>query len=160
ELLGRRCGEGESSTFDRGKVFADSVDLRDGRAGGDEDLVECNRVFEGDGSVARELENGRAASADEEEDEGAGVGVAEQVESFAGGLERVGVRERMAARIVANAAVARVWNFRCGADAPDVDVWREAAKEGRSHRESGFAEGDDENFVVLIETDRDGFEVR
>ena len=69
DLGGLRRGDGQPSAFDRGKMLAQGVDFADGRAGGQQQLMEGDGVVERDLRVQRQIEHGRAAAGDEEEDQ-------------------------------------------------------------------------------------------
>lgn len=62
-------GDGEASTFDGRSVFADGVDFVDGRAAGNEELIEVTGVVEGLVWIERRFHQGGAAAGDQENDE-------------------------------------------------------------------------------------------
>src|SRR5271156_3997672 len=97
QLLSLGRGHGEASTLYSGEVFAHGVDFRDGRPGGNERLVKGNGVIERDSRVERQVEHGRSASADKEENESVLACPPEQFQSLTRSLQRILVRQRMAA---------------------------------------------------------------
>jgi hypothetical protein len=99
------------SALDRGKVLAQSVDLADRRARGQQQLVEGDGVVERDLRVQRQVEHGRTAAGDEKEDQRVFAGLLEHGQRGAGRGEGVFVGQRVAALEVAKAPVALLGNW-------------------------------------------------
>ena len=68
DLGGFGRGHGQAAALDGGEVLAQGVDLVDGRAGGEQQLMKGDGVVERDLRVEGQVEHGRAAAGDEEED--------------------------------------------------------------------------------------------
>ena len=64
----------------------------------------------------------------------------------------------MASGVVADSPRAPCGDFGGGADSAHCDPGREAVEECAGHGESGFSEGDDEDLLILVERNGDGFE--
>jgi len=65
-------GDGETSTFDGGEVFAHAVDLGDGGGAVDERAMEGDGVVQRKVGVERQLHHGRGAPAQQEDADGFG----------------------------------------------------------------------------------------
>ena len=103
DLRGARRTRAQAAALDRRERAPHGVDLVNPGAAGDEDAVRLAQVFERQARVARPLDHRGAAAGDEEDDEGGVlVGLAQQAERRARGLDARHVRQRVPARALMN----------------------------------------------------------
>ena len=96
-------GYGQTTAFDGGEVLAEGVDLRDGKAGSDQDAVEGDEVVEGDAGVEWQIKHSGGSATDEEEDSSARGGLGEEIKDSVGcryrGRREAGVGAEEVARL-------------------------------------------------------------
>src|SRR6202158_2944002 len=108
-LLGGIGCLGEASSLDGGEMFADGVDLGNGRAGVDQRAVGGGEVGQRDFGVNRLLYYGRTAAGDHKDDERSGVESSQRVENGAGGQYGFVSGRGMSAAKIAEAADLTFW---------------------------------------------------
>ena len=97
-------GLGQASAFDGGEMFADGVDLGDGRARVHEHAVGGSEIGQRDIVVYGLFHDGRTAAGDHEDGERSGVESGQRVEDGAGRTDGFGVGRRMSTAKIAEAA--------------------------------------------------------
>jgi hypothetical protein len=135
-------------------MLAQGIDLADGRARGEQQLMEDDGVIERDARVQRQVEEGRASARDEEEDERIFAGSAQHGQRGAGRGEGVFVGRRVAALEVAKAPTAAPGKLVGAADAAQAIAAAHATEQHFKHGAGCLAQRDDHHLLVMGEADR------
>ena len=154
DLGGLRRGDGQPPALDRGKVLAQSVDLADRGARGQQQLMEGDGVVERNPRVQRQIEHGRAAAGDEKEDQRVLLGLLEHGQCGPGRGEGLLVGQRVATLKVAKAPVAGFGKLVGAADAAQALAALHAVEQHIKHGPGCLAQRNDKDPLVAGEIDR------
>ncbi len=152
-LGGLRRGHGQPPALDRGKMLAQRIDLADGRARGQQQLMEGDGLIERDLGVQRQVEHGRSAAGDEKEDQRIFFSFFQQRQRGAGRSEGVLVGQRVATLKVAKAPVAGFGQLVAAADAAHALAALHAVQQRIQHGPGGLAQRNHEDALVAGEID-------